>query len=211
MHFGHLISPVLIRQPLITSSPPPCSGIGNQFAILMAQTSESRLAARNRVVRSIYPQARSAAQRAVDPALRRVFDTEDLVQSALGDPEALLHLEGRSRREILAWVTRRVRWKAMSRRRSEMAAKRGGGWERAEVEPDQLLSSAQTPSSIMLEQDARERLRSRMACLPEDERRAFQMHADGQSLEAISEELGYTVSRVRTLLGRAFRALGGLK
>ena len=107
---------------------------------------------------------------------------------------------------FLGKITRNL---AIDRKRQSDAAKRGGGeyalaWQ--EMEP--FLKSRDDPAKQIEAQELTAHIEAFLLALPVMERRVFlRRYWHFQSIEEISEQLGYSVSKTRTMLYRTRKKL----
>ncbi|RMH00910.1 MAG: sigma-70 family RNA polymerase sigma factor, partial [Planctomycetota bacterium] len=153
------------------------------------------------------------------PGLRRFLDSGDLVDSVAGEIwRDLMEVEFRTRREFLAYLGRRLKWKASDRQRGLQAGRRREDLRRdprtPEGEPVELPApaSAPGPSTILARREEQELLAAALVRLPERDREVLQRHLRGESHEQVAAALGLRPATARQALHRAIeraRALIG--
>lgn len=163
---------------------------------------------RSQFIRALYPQLRLAARRSVGPGLRRLTDTDDLVQSTLGDCDALFDREFQGRAHLVRWFYRGAQWNANNKRLRSQSLRRGGGVVEERPDLNTIRGALRTPSRILASADSKLSLRRGIDALPGMEREVMRRRAAGEHFTLIATDLGLTISEVRTLAGRAVRRLG---
>jgi RNA polymerase sigma-70 factor (ECF subfamily) len=146
----------------------------------------------------------------MDPRLRSKFDPSDVVQQTfLLAQENLGHFRGRTEAELMAWLRQTLATAMAGAARHFGAAARDVTRERSLVAVleesssrlEALLAADQASPGQQAQQHERlSRLARALARLPEDQRRAIELH----------HLQGYPVRDVGTLLGRGDRAVAGL-
>lgn len=140
-------------------------------------------------------------------ALQRFLDTGDLVQSVLGDlwrDLAAVHYETRAR--YLAYLSRKLRWKASHKGRALDAAKRSEH-RRHELPADELdlAGASDSPATAAARGEDLDRLALVLMRLPERDRRLLTLHLRGAELREIAAELSLEYDAARMALQRAIR------
>ena len=146
-------------------------------------------------------------QRVKSSALRRFLDTGDLVQSVLGDLwMAIASVRFETRGRYLAYLARKLRWKASGWSRGLEAQKRSEH-KRAEVPSDELelQAEADSPLSEVARGEDLDRLALGLMRLSERDRQLLSLYLKGQSPEEIAGSLGLNYDAARMALKRAMR------
>jgi len=140
-------------------------------------------------------------------ALKRFLDTGDLVQSVLGDlwsDIASVRFETRSR--YLAYLARKLRWKASNRTRALEAAKRSEH-KRHEQAADELEleHAGDSPATAAAKGEDLDRLALVLMKLPERDKKLLTLHLRGLELREIAQQMGLSYDAARMALDRAVR------
>ena len=155
----------------------------------------------------------------LDPRLQRRFDGSDLVQEALTNAwSAREQFRGTTEAARAAWLRQILASQlAAAVRRYLDAGKRDAGRERSlhaaledsSARLEALLAADQTsPSERAVRHEELRRLAAALAGLPEDQRRAVELHhLHGLSVEEVARELGRNESAVGGLLRRGLKRL----
>lgn len=142
--------------------------------------------------------------RAHDAGLRRFLDTGDLVQSIVGDLwQDLRAVRFDSRAGFLAYLSRKLRWKAADRGRS---ARRELDRGKRRAERDELTDEAPkqaSPILIAIDEEERERLILLLLRLPERDRDLLTLFLKGLDIGAIAEHMQLSRDAARVALQRA--------
>ena len=148
-----------------------------------------------------------AARPALSPGLRRFLDSDDLVQSVMGDLwRELAELEFGTRAQFLAYLNQRVSWKASDHARELMRDKRREDLRTDEgVEDLDPLSPGRAPESLAGIKDEWEKLVLVLLRLPERDRQLLRMHLRGDSVSEIARAMELEVDAARKALQRAMR------
>ncbi len=143
---------------------------------------------------------------AMSDGLRRFLDTGDLVNSVAGSVwRDLTSIEFRSRGEFLAYLGKRLQWKAADRARKLSAGKRRED-RRREVdveESNRTEKEAPGPSTLAEGVEERERLILALLRLPPRDRELLQRSLRGEDQVQIAESLGMSPEAVRKATQRA--------
>ncbi len=143
--------------------------------------------------------------------LRRLLDTNDLVQSVIEDlwPE-LSKLKFTTRAAFLSLLSRRLQWKASDRRRMLGRDKRREDL-RLNVEPQDVSpkENFKSPLSIMDDREEQDLLLTKLMDLPELDRRLVTLHLRGHSVVEMSEILEMERAETDKELQRALRRVRG--
>ncbi|MEM1447718.1 MAG: sigma-70 family RNA polymerase sigma factor [Planctomycetota bacterium] len=142
-----------------------------------------------------------AGHRVQRSAMRRFLDTDDLVQSMLGDvwPE-LCDVRFETRGRFLAYLSQRLGWKAFDRSRAMQSRPEG---KRAEVELDDEPHMTASPADEVAESEEREQLALAILRLPARDRQLITLYLRGRSHAEIAAELDLSYEAARVALRRA--------
>ncbi len=151
----------------------------------------------------------------VSPALRRLFDTDDLVQSVLRDVWSdLIAFEFESRAQFISLLAGRLRWKAADKSRSLNTLRRSEQKRVPEAVDDLDLQDPSAPVDLIAA--AREQaatVASALLRLPERDQVLLRLHLRDEPLSVICRETALEPETARKALQRAIRrlrkALGG--
>lgn len=139
--------------------------------------------------------------------LKRYLDTGDLVQSALGDiwPD-LQSIKFETRGRFLAYLAKRLGWKAGDRRRQLRSARRAED-RRVHPSPSEwdVASTEDSPSTLAAADEEQERLALLLVRLPERERDLTRLLLEGRPLPEIASQLGLSYNATRMAIQRAIR------
>ena len=133
------------------------------------------------------------------------LNTTALVHEAYLELVDVNHARWRDRAHFLAAASRVMRHLLVDYARARNAKKRGGGWVQAELEPDELLLSAEHAEAVEELDGALERLAE---LSPRKARLLEQRYFGGLKLEECAEALGVSLATVKNdlKLGRAWLA-----
>lgn len=156
-----------------------------------------------------------SARSMIAPHLHRYLDSDDLVQSVLGNlwPE-MTALRFETRRQFLALLNQRLRWKISDRSR-RLSAEKVRADQRLELPPEDLAvpQAGPSPSTLAAQWEDKERLILFLSRLPEGERELMRLYLRGEKVAVIARQLGRsessTYKTVRHVMDRfkaAFRA-----
>ncbi len=140
----------------------------------------------------------------ISAGLQRFLDTGDLVDSVAGDIwRDLAQIEFPGRRQFLAYLARRMRWKASDHARRLHSGRRRED-RRQPVEEEQLAAPSQPgPSTMVGQQEERERLVLAILRLPARDRELLTRHLRGESFAEIAAAMGLTHEAARKAIQRA--------
>ncbi len=142
--------------------------------------------------------------RATDAGLRRFLDSGDLVQSIFGDLwQDLRAVRFDTRAGFLAYLARKLRWKAADRGRS---ARREANRGRRRAERDALTDEAPTgasPVALAIDAEERERLILLLLRLSERDRELLTLFLKGLDLAEIATRMKLSRNAARVALQRA--------
>jgi RNA polymerase sigma-70 factor (ECF subfamily) len=164
---------------------------------------------------------RALAEAHLSPRLRSKFDPSDVVQQTLLTAyEKIDQFRGCSDPELLGWLRqilrnhiamacRRFRAAARDIRREQplaaVAPEDSGGWGGC------LRVDQSSPSQCLTRQEQLHRLTVALARLPDDQRRAVELHhLEGCTVAEVAERLGRSKPAVVGLLFRGMRSLRSL-
>jgi RNA polymerase sigma-70 factor (ECF subfamily) len=162
---------------------------------------------------------RSLARQHLDRRFRDKLDPSDVVQQTLLAAHRNLHqLRGQSEPELLGWLRGILRREIALALRHFRAASRdinrerslGGGQPASSAQPagHWLAASDPSPSQRVAHHEQLVRLAEALAQLPEDQRRAVELHhLKGQSVSEAARSLGRSKSAVVGLLFRGLKKL----
>ena len=137
--------------------------------------------------------------------LRRHLDSEDLVQSVMGDlGHRLGELEFRSKREFLSLLAQRMRWKAVDRHRALDAGMRRED-RRSPCSPSEMQLSDERPSplSFLSSEDECAQLALALARLPKRDASILRAALRGASTEDLAAEFSLTPQAAKRARTRA--------
>jgi RNA polymerase sigma factor (sigma-70 family) len=141
----------------------------------------------------------------VAPALRHLFDTDDLVQSVFGDlwPD-LREFTFETRAQFLSLLAQRVRWKASDKsRRLTRGIRRED--QRVSERPEDLTlpEERSSPASQLAAREESARLALVLCRLEDRDRVLLRLHLEGKDAEQIAKELDLGYEAARKALQRA--------
>ncbi len=147
---------------------------------------------------SFVPELLRYGTREINQSIRRVTDQADLVQSILADvlPD-VANIEFQSRAAFVAFLRRRTRWKAGTKRRG---ARKLPQVSEPMPEPQ---NPGPSPPSVVIREDEHREIALRILRLPPREREMLQRHLRGESTTTISEQLGMSPRTARRCLAEA--------
>lgn len=142
----------------------------------------------------------------VSIGLRRFLDTGDLVNSVAGALwQDLQAIEFRSRREFLAYLGKRLEWKAADRARGLSAGRRREDLHRevdfADAPPAQ--EGQDGPATMVVKEEEFDRLALALLRLPPRDRELLTRHLRGENHAAVAEALDLSPEAARKALQRA--------
>jgi RNA polymerase sigma-70 factor (ECF subfamily) len=154
----------------------------------------------------------------LSPRLQAKLDPSDLVQETLLKAhQARGEFHWRSEAELVAWLRRilantltdAVRRYAAGARDVNLEQSLEAGVEQSSARLEALLADeSSSPSEQAVRAEQLLRLAEGLARLPEDQQRAVELkHLHGESLEAIGQEMGRSVTAVAGLLRRGLDKL----
>lgn len=141
------------------------------------------------------------------PDLKRFLDTDDLVQSVLGDLwTELCAVRFETRASFVALLARRLRWKALGNARHYRAGRRRED-RRCEESVGELrvASDEPSPDTRAAQAEERERLIIALARLRPRDRWVLRRHFQGATLQELSAELGLAPRSAAMVLHRAIQ------
>jgi RNA polymerase sigma-70 factor (ECF subfamily) len=158
--------------------------------------------------------------RRMPPSLQSVVGVEDIVQSTLTNVfQSMKQFEARDDASFLSWLLTIAENELRDAVRAQKRKKRGGDRIRVEDVPteeqsrevqlvDVLVGPDHTPSRSAARREGMHAIRTALAGLPEEYRRAIELrYFDGYSLEEAAILMGRTTGAVRGLVDRARREL----
>jgi RNA polymerase sigma-70 factor (ECF subfamily) len=145
-------------------------------------------------------------------------DASDIVQQTFAEAnESFSAFRGNSLAQLFDWmsailnhnVTDAVREHVLAERRTVKAERRLDGSSQGGAEWDRLCAIDQTPpGAAAVRNEAHERLRLALQCLPPRQRTAVRLrHLEGRSLADIAIELNCTRQAAAAILARGLRSL----
>lgn len=148
-----------------------------------------------------------AAKPALSPGLRRYLDSDDLVQSVMGDLwSELTQLQFETRAEFLAYLAQRVKWKASDHVRGLNRDKRREDLrESADVAEMALRSTERAPDSLAAVDDEWQRLVLVLVRLPERDQQILRQYLRGADVAEIARSMQMEFETARKALQRAMR------
>ena len=139
------------------------------------------------------------------PGLKRFLDTDDLVQSVLGDIwKELGTLEFKNRASFLSLLGQRVKWKANDKKRSLNSQKRREDL-RVEASAETIGASSKDSSALshQLSREEHEELLLAVFRLPQQDRTLVKLYLRGASAKELASASGLSVTASRKALERA--------
>ncbi|MCC7015569.1 MAG: sigma-70 family RNA polymerase sigma factor [Planctomycetes bacterium] len=151
----------------------------------------------------------SVARPAISPGLRRFLDSGDLVQSVLGDLWSdLATVKFDSRASFLAYLARRLRWKASDHHRTLNRDRRREDLRVPEDASELPLAAADpSPASLAGASDEAEQLTLRIMRLPERDQLIVRLHMRGAGIGGIVQATQLNTETARKALQRALQRL----
>ncbi|HJP01581.1 MAG TPA: hypothetical protein QF764_07430 [Planctomycetota bacterium] len=145
----------------------------------------------------------------LNPGLREHVDTVDLVDSVMGDLWAgMEEVAFRTRGQFIAFLLRKMRWKARTKLRAANREKRGGGQRvGGDVTEFGVADPGPSPISSASHRDELRRLALVLFDLDGADREIVRLHIDGVRPGAIATRLALPPSRVTRTIDALIRRM----
>ena len=182
---------------------------------LVERAQKGDRAALERLLLGNYDRLYRIIDRKLPSSLRRIVATEDVLQQTFAQIfRDIERFEPRGEGSFQAWVATIADHRFQDAIKAHRRKKRGGDLRRVEVEQnahgsllmlfDVIAADDPRASQAMRREEAVQALQVAIAALPDDQRRATEIHhLDGLSLEETAEAMERSVGSVRGLLQRA--------
>jgi RNA polymerase sigma-70 factor (ECF subfamily) len=187
------------------------------IAALLAQTGAGELAAREDLLAAYRPYLRLLAERRMPRVVQKRLDASDIVQQTLVDAvRGLPEFRGHTEPEFTAWMVRLLERNFLMSIRDHTLGKRdirleqiwGDGSGSAVLTWQTLPADGSSPMSNVFRGEAALHLAAALEKLPADQRTALELrYISEETLQAIADEMGRSLSSVVVLIRRGVEAL----
>ncbi|MDP6940772.1 MAG: sigma-70 family RNA polymerase sigma factor [Planctomycetota bacterium] len=141
------------------------------------------------------------------PAIRNIFETNDLASSAIKDLLVdEVQFQFRGRKPFQSWFLQKLKWKAMNKQR-ELHSKKRREDLRCQFEVEGNTEQEQQPEGVLLKSEEERAVGLALGKLNSRDRLLLRLHGEGASRAKIAETLGISRESLRQVFRRALKRL----